>query len=158
MLTRWDPFAEIARLQDQFSRYLGGRESESFRGGFAPSVDIYEDDESVVVKAELAGIKPEDVHIEVQNDVLTLRGERKLEREDTREDKRERYHRIERAYGSFTRSFMLPKTVDGDRVEAEMSDGVLSIRIPKRAAPEPRRIDVKNTGGQPKGVKTDKPS
>ena len=154
MLTRWDPFADIARLEDRMARW-SGREATPYGTGFAPAVDIYEEKDAILVKAELAGMKPEDVHVHVENGVLTIRGERKLEREH----KAEGYHRIERSYGSFTRSFSLPNTVNGDAVEAEMSDGVLSVRIPKKAAPEPKRIAVKSgrtmTG---QAVKPSKPS
>jgi HSP20 family protein len=141
MLTRWDPFAEIARLQDQMTRLFGtsGGEPQTYRGGFAPPVDIFEDRDSFHLKVELPGMKSKDVHVNVENGVLTVQGERKLERED----KRDGYHRVERSYGSFTRSFSLPKTVDGEHLEAEMNDGVLSIRIPKQPAPEPKRVPIK---------------
>ena len=153
MLTRWDPFAEIARLQDQMTRWASGSEAPSYQGGFAPAVDVFEEDKAFLVKAELPGLKPEDVHVTVENDVLTIKGERKLENEE----KREGYHRIERSYGSFTRSFSLPKTLDSEHLEAEMKDGVLSVRLPKRTAPEPKKIEIK-TGGAPKTQKPGQPS
>jgi HSP20 family protein len=147
MLTRWDPFAEIARLQDQMTRWASGAEAPAYKAGFVPAVDVYEEDKAFFVKAELSGMKPEDVHVSVENDVLTIKGERKLENEE----KREGYHRIERSYGQFTRSFSLPKTLDAANLEAEMTDGVLKVRIPKRTAPEPKRVEIK-TGGAPKPV------
>lgn len=138
------------------ARVTGNREGTSLRSGFAPAVDIFEEKDAIFVKAELPGIKADDIHINVENDVLTLHGERKLEREDTRDG----YHRIERSYGTFTRSFALPKTVDADRVEAEMADGVLTLRIPKKAAAEPRRVSVKtaNNGDLRQAAKPGKPS
>ena len=136
MLGRWDPFSEMSRLQDEMSRWSGDR-----RGGFVPPVDIYEDKEAIFVKAELPGVKVDDVHISVENNLLTIRGDRKLEREE----KKDNYHRIERTYGSFTRSFTLPSTVQTDQIDADMKDGILTLRLPKRAEAQPRRISVKGS-------------
>ena len=133
MLGRWDPFSELARLQDEVGRGVGRT------GMFAPPVDIYEDKESITLKAEVPGVKPDDIHVTVENYVLTLRGERKLEKED----KKENYHRVERVYGTFTRSFALPTTVLADKIDAETKDGVLTVRLPKRSEVQPRRIEVK---------------
>jgi HSP20 family protein len=152
MLTRWDPFAEIARIQDQFARWAG-RESP-FVGTFSPAIDIFDEKDAILVKAEVPGIKSEDIKISVDNNVLTVTGERKLEQAE----KKEGYHRIEREYGSFSRSFNLPATVDADHVEADMTDGVLTVRVPKKAAPEPKRIEVKTGSGGRQPVKTGKPS
>ncbi|MGO9833601.1 MAG: Hsp20/alpha crystallin family protein [Polyangiaceae bacterium] len=153
MLTRWDPLGEIARLQDQMTRlWNAGAEVQPYHGSFAPPVDIFEDKEAFHLKVEVPGMTTNDVHVNVENGVLTVQGERKLERED----KRSGYHRVERSYGAFARSFSLPKTVDGDRLEAEMTDGVLSIRIPKQAAPEPKRVPIKD--GSAKQVKAGPPS
>ena len=135
MLRRFDPFAEVRRLQDEMDGWLGA----TGRTGFTPAVDIYEDKESISVRAELAGMKAEDVHVSVENNVLTLRGERKLEREDQKQG----YHRIERAYGAFTRSFALPQLVDAEKIHAEMKDGVLTLRLPKKGEPQPRRVEIK---------------
>ena len=156
MLTRWDPFAEIARLQDQMlMRSRGaGETSSTYRGDFAPPVDIFEDKDAFHLRVELPGMKTEDVHVSVENGVLSVQGERKLERDDDRDG----YHRIECSYGSFVRSFTLPKTVDGDRLEAEMRSGILSVRIPKQAAPEPKRIAVRDGGTGPRPMKDGKPS
>src|ERR1700734_2026389 len=111
MLSHWDPFEEIARLQDQVTRFWNaGGEVSTRRGVFAPPVDIYEDKDAFHLKVELPGLKSNDVHVSVENGVVTIRGERKLEREDRHDG----YHRIERSYGSFARSFTLPKTVDGE--------------------------------------------
>lgn len=133
MLTRFDPFTEMNRFHNELARQL-----ETPRG-FAPAVDIFEDAEAIHVKAELPGIKTEDVKIDVENNVLTLRGERKL----AREDERDSYHRVERWYGAFARQFLLPRTVDADRIEADLKEGVLTVRLPKRAEVKPRQIAVK---------------
>ncbi|HJL17416.1 MAG TPA: Hsp20/alpha crystallin family protein [Sandaracinaceae bacterium LLY-WYZ-13_1] len=135
-LTRWDPFSEISRLQSDLNRLWG----ES-RTGFTPAVDIFEEDDAIVMRAEVPGMKAEDLHVHVDNGVLTLSGERSLENEE----KRERYHRIERSYGSFSRSFVLPKSVDGDAIEANLEEGVLALRLPKKQADEKRRIEVKSS-------------
>jgi HSP20 family protein len=140
-LNRWDPFTEIARLQDEMSRQF--LSSERRTAGFIPPVDIYEEKDAIYVKAELPGVKPEEVHLNVENNILTLNGERKLQHED----KREGYHRVERTYGSFTRSFALPNNVAADQVEADISDGVLTVKIPKRAEAQPKRIAVKSGVG-----------
>jgi len=152
MLTRWDPFAEIARLQDQFARWTG--QEQAYTSTFSPAIDIFEDKDAIVVKAEVPGIKPEDVHISVDNNVLTVKGERKLEKADEREG----YHRIERSYGSFTRSFTLPNNIDSEHVEADMTEGILTMRVPKKAAPEPKRIAVKAGTGGRQVMKNERPS
>jgi len=130
MLTRWDPFSELSRLQNDVNRLRG----ES-RLGFSPSVDIYEDDDAIVLSAEVPGLKPDDIHVHVENHVLTLGGERKLEREETKD----RYHRVERSYGSFTRSFALPRNLDTESIEASLDDGVLRLRLPKKPQGETKR-------------------
>jgi HSP20 family protein len=137
-LNRWDPFTEIARLQDEMSRHFVP--SEKGRGpGFVPPVDIFEDKDAIYLKAELPGVKPDDVKLHVENNVLTLTGERKFEKEE----KKEGYHRVERSYGAFTRSFSLPNNVAGDQVAAELTDGVLTVKLPKKTEAQPKRIEVK---------------
>ena len=148
MLNRWDPFAEIARLHDEMVRMQGGEPDVPYRGTFTPPVDIYDAEEAILVRAELPGLRAEDVHVSIENDVLTLKGERKLDPDV----KREGYIRVERTYGAFTRSFSLPKTVDGSAVEADMSDGVLTLKIPKRKAPEPKRIEVRPAAARGQGT------
>ncbi len=140
MMTRWEPFRDLMRLQDEVSRLFderGYRASESV--GWTPPCDIYEDEEGVTLRFELAGVEPKDVDVRFENGVLTLRGERKLEKEDHREN----YHRIERSYGTFTRSFTLPGTLDAEKIRAESKNGVLSVSLPKRAEAKPRSIQVK---------------
>lgn len=136
-LSRWDPFSEISRLQGDLNRLWG----ES-RAGLSPAVDIFEEDGTIVMKAEVPGMKAEDIQVNVENGILTLSGERKLENED----KRDGYHRIERSYGSFSRSFALPKTVDGEAIDANLDAGVLTLRLPKQEAAQPKRIEVRNGG------------
>lgn len=136
ILSRWDPFSELQRLTDQMLR---GGALEGTARGFAPAVNIYEDEGAIYVKAEVPGVSAQNVHIDVENNVLTISGERKLERED----KREGYHRIETAYGNFTRSFSLPESVDAEHVEADLTDGMLSVKIPKKPEVSPKRIEVK---------------
>ena len=135
MLTLWDPFAELGRLHTG----LLGRTWHGTEPAFRPSVDIVEEEKAYLVKADLAGMKPEDIKIEVKNNVLTVSGERKLEKKEEGENG---YRRIEREYGSFTRSFTLPETAEGDSIDASYTDGVLTVSIPKRAEPEPRQIPV----------------
>lgn len=145
MLSRWDPFTELSRLQDEMFRTFAQEEKNGGSAlAFRPAVDIVEGKDAIWLKAELPGLKPEDVQIEVEKNVLTLRGERKNE---TKVEK-DGFYRFERRYGQFARSFVLPETVDGSNIDAEMKDGVLSIRLAKKAAEQPRKISVK-AGGAP---------
>lgn len=146
MVSRFDPFSEIARLHDEMVRMQGGREMAASRSTFTPVVDILDTENAILVKAELPGVKAADIHVTVENDVLTLKGERKSELDDT---KRQGLLRVERTYGGFTRSFSLPKTVDGSNIDADMTDGVLTLTIPKRKAPEPKRIEVRPGNSAP---------
>ena len=139
MLTRWDPFRELTVLQDRMNRlfqdFAPRGEQELTAGNFVPPVDIYEDEQGISVKAELPGVDPKDVDVRVENNTLTIKGERKFEKE-------ENFHRIERRYGSFVRSFTLPNTVDTDNVKADYDNGVLTIRLLKRAEAKPKQIKV----------------
>ncbi len=139
-MTRFEPFRELARLQDEMSRLWDDRHlyraGESV--GWTPGCDIYEDEDSVTLSFDLAGVEAKDVDVRFENGVLTIRGERKLEHPD----KRQNYHRIEMAYGTFTRSFALPSTVDAERIHAEARSGVLVISLPKRSEAKPRSIQV----------------
>jgi HSP20 family protein len=143
MLTRWEqPFRELSRLQEEMGRMFDDRLYRSGESvGWTPACDIYEDDEALTLRFELAGVEPKDVDIRFENGVLTVRGERKLELED----KRENYHRVERSYGTFTRAFTLPGSVDGEKIKAEAKNGVLQVMLPKRAEAKPRSIQVKVT-------------
>ncbi len=140
LLTRFEPFRDMARLQDEMSRLFDDRFFKAGESvGWTPACDIYEDEDGVTLRFELAGVEPKDVDVRFENGVLTLKGERKLEREDRREN----YHRVERSYGTFTRSFSLPGTVDAEKIRAESKNGVLSIYLPKRDEAKPRAIQVK---------------
>lgn len=138
MLTRWDPFTEMSRLQDElFRSSLAPRGNAATRSTFAPAVDVFEDADAIFVQAELPGLTLEDVTVGVESDVLTLSGERKSEREEG--------HTLrERWYGAFARSFKLPRTVDVERIEATLKDGVLSVRLPKRESVKARKIEVRS--------------
>jgi HSP20 family protein len=140
MLTRWDPWREMNRAQEEMGRLLEdrfGRGGESL--GWTPATDIYEDEEGLTLKFELAGVEPKDVDIRFENGVLTIKGERKLEKEDTKEN----YHRVELSYGAFNRSFSLPPTVDAEKIEALSKSGVLVVHLPKKAEAKPKSIQVK---------------
>jgi HSP20 family protein len=138
-MTRWEPFRDLFRLQDEMSRMFDDRVVRNGESvGWTPACDIFEDDEGVTLRFDLAGVEPKDVDIRFENGVLTLRGERKLDKED----KRDNYHRIERSFGTFTRSFSLPGTVDAEKIRAESKNGVLAVFLPKRSEAKPRSIQV----------------
>ncbi len=143
VLTRWDPFRELETLQSRMSRLFeeqyGGREDALMSSGaFVPPVDIYEDQHGIQLKLEVPGIEEKDLDIKVENNVLTVSGERKFEQEQ----KEENFHRIERRYGSFTRSFTLPNAVDTGNITADYSNGVLNIHLVKREEAKPKQIKV----------------
>ena len=146
-IVRFEPFRDQVTFQDRMSRIFddafrasrGASEEEWALGGsWAPSVDIYEQDGNLVLKAELPGIDPKDVDVRVENNVLTLSGERKLDSEV----KKENYHRVERSYGAFSRSFTLPNVVDTDKIKAEFKDGVLRLVLPKKEEAKPKQISI----------------
>jgi len=148
VLTRWDPFREFSTLQERMNRLF----RESFAEGgqealmsttFAPPVDVYEDEHNVTLKIEVPGIEEKDIDVRVENNTLTVHGERKFEKEE----KEENFRRVERQYGSFTRTFTLPNTVDVDKVSANYDKGVLKIALPKKAEAKPKQIKV-NVGGE----------
>lgn len=148
VMTRWDPFRELNALQQRMNRlfdeqYGGSREESMTTGAFVPPVDVYEDEHSIQLKLEVPGIDEKDLDIKVENNVLTVSGERKLEKEE----KQENFHRVERRYGSFVRSFTLPNTVSTDDIQADYQNGVLKIRMAKRAEAKPKQIKV-GIGGQ----------
>ncbi len=141
----WDPMRDLAGIQDKMNQIFEdtftrgrGREEGLAVGMWTPAVDIYETDAAVVVKAELPGVQKEQVGVDVKDGVLTLRGERKYEKEV----KEENFHRIERSYGTFQRSFSLPATVDQEQISATMKEGVLEVSLPKREASKPKQISV----------------
>jgi HSP20 family protein len=144
LLTRWEPFREFATLQDRMTRLLNeqlpsmGSEESLTAGSFVPPVDVYEDEHSIQLKMEVPGIDEKDIDIRLDNNLLTVRGERKFEKEE----KEENFHRIERRYGSFSRSFTLPNTVNSEDVKADYNNGVLKVRLAKRAEAKPKQIKV----------------
>jgi HSP20 family protein len=151
-ITRWDPFREFATLQNQMNRLFQdyqptrtGQSGEEFMttGTFVPPVDIFEDEHNITLKLEVPGIDQNDIDVRVENSTLTVRGERKFEKDV----KEENFHRIERSYGSFSRSFTLPNSVNPEQVNAEYTNGVLTITLAKRAEAKPKQIKV-NIGGQ----------
>jgi HSP20 family protein len=141
-ITRFEPFRGVTSLQDQINRLFGEAFDRSSEEGsltpWAPAVDIYETEHELVVKADLPDVKPEDLDIRVENNILTIRGERKFEKK-VAEDK---YLRVERAYGSFSRSFSLANTVNTEAIKADYKDGVLALSIPKREEAKPKQIKV----------------
>jgi HSP20 family protein len=147
VVTRWDPFREIATLQNRvngiFQDYGRGQDELTTTTSFVPAVDVYEDEHKVVLKLEIPGVSQEDVDIRVENNTLTVRGERKFEKEE----KEENFHRVERRYGSFARSFSLPNTLDTENVQANYENGVLKIELAKRAEAKPKQIKVNIGGG-----------
>jgi HSP20 family protein len=147
-ITRWDPFRDVLALQNRMNSLF--QEFERGQGGsaalttaaFVPPVDIYEDEHKIVLKLEAPGLTEKDLDIQLENQVLTVKGERKFEKEE----KEENFHRIERRYGSFYRSFTIPNTVDPESVKAGYDAGVLKIELAKRAEAKPKQIRVEVGG------------
>ena len=143
VLTRWDPFREFSTVQDRLNRlfrdsYGEGREEALNTSTFAPPVDVYEDEHNITLKIEVPGIDEKDIDVQIENNTLTVHGERKFEKEE----KEENYRRVERQYGSFTRSFTLPNTVDAEQVQAHYDKGILKIQLAKKAEAKPKQIKV----------------
>ena len=148
VLTRFYPYRELNTLQDRVNRlfhesFSGGRDESLATSSFAPAVDVYEDEHNVTLKIEVPGIDEKDIDVRVENNTLTVHGERKFEKEE----KEENYRRVERQYGSFSRTFTLPNTVDTENVSADYEKGVLKIKLAKKAEAKPKQIKV-NVGGQ----------
>jgi HSP20 family protein len=141
-LVRWDPLQELVAMNNRLLRSTGDplmtRTEDAF-GAWAPPVDIFEKQDHLVVRAEVPGVRKEDMDVRIENGVLTLHGERKEEKEV----KEENAHLMERVYGSFTRSFSLPMTVDATKVTAHYKDGVLEVTVPKVESAKPKRIEIK---------------
>lgn len=157
-IVRYDPFRDLRTLQEEVNRLFSTNMTRAFddegigRGAWAPSVDIYENKDHIVLEAELPGMKQEDFDLSVENNVLTLRGERRFEKTDETDN----YHRVERSYGAFTRSFTLPQTVSAEGATAEYNNGVLRVTLPKREETKARRIEVSGTqaGSSQKTIET----
>lgn len=131
----WEPFHDLARLEDAVNRVFGKVKNG---GAWLPEVDITEEQDRVLVKADLPGMKQEDLHVSVEGDMLTIQGERKQESEK----KEGRVHRTERSYGAFLRSFSLPSTVDAGKIAAAYKDGVLEVMLPKREETKAKQVKV----------------
>ncbi len=142
-LIKWDPWREIDDMFDRYNRAVSWPRSGSRElmnaGDWTPRVDIAENDNEFVIKAEIPEVKKEDVKVSVENGVLTISGERKQEKEE----KGKKFHRVERYYGSFTRSFSIPENVDESKIKAGFKDGMLNLQIPKTVKAKPKAIDVK---------------
>ncbi|HEY4742152.1 MAG TPA: Hsp20/alpha crystallin family protein [Candidatus Acidoferrales bacterium] len=144
---RWDPFRNVSNLQAQVNRLfessLPGSGTDSSLTTWAPAVDIYETENELVLKADLPDVNEKDIDIRIENNTLSIHGERKFEQEV----KEENYLRVERSYGSFTRSFTLPSTVNTEAIKAEYKNGVLRVEMPKRAESKPKQVKVNVTNG-----------
>ncbi len=145
-VARWDPFRELEELSERLNRVFGrpsvrrDNNKEALTvADWIPAVDISESESEYLIKAELPGVKKEDIKVTLQEGVLTIQGERKQEKEE----KGRKYHRIERSYGTFMRSFTLPDSVDDSKVSAEFRDGLLSLHVPKSEKAKPKAIEVK---------------
>jgi HSP20 family protein len=156
-IVKYDPFGDLRTLQDEMNRLFSctfsrSSQDEVLRGAWSPSVDIFENKNEIVLEAELPGMSAEDVSVSIENNVLTLHGERRFEKKDEGDN----FHRVERSYGSFTRSFTLPPTVSSENANAEFNNGVLRLTLAKREEAKPRRIEIKATGeqAQPKTIDT----
>jgi HSP20 family protein len=142
VMTRWEPARRAGAFQEQLNRLfeqsLGAHGDDSSMTAWAPAVDIYETENELVIKADLPDVEEKDLDIQVENNMLTLRGERKFEQKV----KQDNYLRVERAYGTFSRSFSLPNTVDTGAIHAEYRNGVLTVQMPKRAESKPRQVKI----------------
>jgi HSP20 family protein len=149
-IVRWEPVRDMVSLQDRMNMLFnqsfrginrGGAEEDWAQGAWSPAVDIYEKDGNIVLKAELPGIEAKNVGVTVENNILTLRGERQFDQEVQRENDQ----RVERSYGTFTRSFTLPTVVDTEKIKAEFKDGVLRMTLPKKEEAKPKQISINVT-------------
>lgn len=147
VVTRWDPFREFSTLQDRMGRLFrdsyGDNQEALTTSTFAPAVDVYEDEHNITLNIEVPGVEEKDIDIRVENNTLTVHGERKFEKEQ----KEENFRRVERQYGSFTRSFTLPSTVDTESIQANYDKGILKVQLAKKAEAKPKQIKV-NVGSQ----------
>lgn len=146
-IIRWDPFRDMVTLREKMNRLFDdtvtarGEDKDMITSSWSPAVDIYETENELVLSAEVPGIDEKDIEIKIDDGTLSIRGERKFEKET----KEENYHRIERAYGSFFRSFSLPNYIDQEGIRAEHEDGVLKIHMPKRAESKPKTVKILKT-------------
>ena len=151
-IIRWDPFRDLITLREKMNRLFEdtfatrGEEKDLMASTWTPSVDIYETENEVVLTAEIPGIEDQDIEIKLEDSTLSIKGERKLEKET----KEENYHRIERAYGTFYRSFTIPHNVDQDKIQAEHENGVLKITMPRKPELKPQKVKILKPKGKAK--------
>lgn len=141
--SRWDPFSGIRAIQRELERFVGSGglgEAQSLDAGIYPPINVWVSANEIMVECELAGVKREDIDLSITGETLVIKGSRKA---PVDEDQKVRYHRNERFYGEFTRTIVLPEAVDADKIAAAMSDGILTIRLPKAESAMPRKINVK---------------
>ncbi len=158
-MIKFDPFRELRTLNDEMNRLFTAvpasvDRGEFARGAWSPNVDIYEDENRLIVEAELPGMNREDFEVSVENNVLTLKGERKFEKKTEGDN----YHRVERAYGSFTRQFTLPQTITAEGATADFENGVLRVALPKREETKARKIEITASGADPKAIEAESKS
>jgi len=143
-ISKYDPFRELRSLQDEMNRLFmtnlprSVAQEDLASGGWSPSVDIYESENEIILEAELPGMNRDDFEVSIENNVITLKGKREFQKRDEGDN----YHRVERSYGAFTRSFSLPRTVSAENTTAEYRNGVLRVSLPKREEAKARRIEV----------------
>ncbi len=156
-MIKYDPFKELRSLQDEMNRIFHSNfpaqfsHEEMASGGWTPSVDIYESEGEIVLEAELPGMKREDFDVSIENNVITLKGERHFEKNDEGDN----YHRVERSYGSFTRSFSLPHSVSAESTSADFKNGILRVSLPKKEEAKARKIEVKGEDAETKVIETE---
>lgn len=141
-IIRYNPLREMMGLSDRLNRMFeemsGFNADNEITGSWTPAVDVYESENAIEIKADLPGMTEKDIDVSVENNTLTIKGERKFENEE----KRENYHRVERQYGSFYRSFQLPNTVDVSKINANFKNGILELALPKREETKPKKISI----------------
>lgn len=152
-IIKYDPFRDLRSLQDEMNRLFSASfprvsNQEEMSTGWSPSVDIYEGENQIVLEAELPGMKREDFELSIENNIVTLKGERRFEKKDEGDN----YHRVERAYGTFTRSFNLPRTVSTEEIKAEFKNGVLTVTVPKKEEAKARRIEIAGEDNEMKTI------
>ena len=153
-VAKYDPFRDMRGLQKEVNRLFSGAlqsGEEAFGTAWNPKIDIYENQDSMVLEAELPGMKRDDFELSFENNVLTLKGERKFEKRDEGDN----YHRVERAYGEFSRSFTLPHTVTVEDAKAEFDNGILTVTLKKREETKARKIEVKGGDSKPKTIEAE---
>ncbi len=155
-LIKYDPFRELRSLQDEMNRLFmtslprNLSQEEMASGGWSPNVDIFESENEIVLEAELPGMKREDFELSIENNVITLKGERHFEKKEEGDN----YHRVERSYGSFTRSFSLPRTVSAESTSADFKNGILRVSLPKKEEAKARKIEVTGEDADVKTIET----